>query len=81
MKIHAVDTRGHLMALCASAGNVDDRQAVYELCESVQEITGQNVEVMFADQGYTGEAVQDDANWKRLKPVRCWGKSQDTPSI
>ena len=50
------------MALCVSAGNVDDRQAVYDLCESVQEVTGQHVEVMFADQGYTGENVQDDAN-------------------
>ena len=50
------------MALCVSAGNVDDRQAVYDLCESVQEVTGQHVEVMFADQGYTGENVEDDAN-------------------
>lgn len=67
MKIHAVvDTIGHLMALCVSAGNVDDREAVWELCESVQKVTGQNVEVMFADQGYTGEAVQDDANWNTI---------------
>ena len=70
MKIHAVvDTLGHLMALCVSAGNVDGRAAVWELCESVQEVTGQNVEVMFADQGYTGEAVQDDANWNTIDLV------------
>lgn len=67
LKIHAVvDTLGHLMALCASAGNVDDRAAVWELCGQVQEVTGQHVEVMFADQGYTGENVQDDANWNTI---------------
>jgi transposase len=70
LKIHAVvDTLGYLMALCVSAGNVDDRAAVETLCESVQEVTGQNVEVMFADQGYTGENVQDDANWNTIDLV------------
>ncbi len=68
LKIHAVvDTFSHLMALRASAGNVDDRAAVWELCESVQEVTGQHVEVMFADQGYTAEAAQAGARVKSPK--------------
>ena len=62
-KVHAVvDTMGHLLSLVVSAGNVDDRQPVYELCEQVQALTGDRVITMFADKGYTGEAVQDDAN-------------------
>lgn len=63
-KLHAVvDTIGNLMALCVTAGNVDDRCAVEELCEQVQALTGENVRVMFADQNYSGEAVKDDAEF------------------
>ena len=65
-----------------TAGNVDDRKPVYDLCEQVQELTGDNVLTIFADQGYTGEDVQDDANDNIIKlvvmkkpeatlPVRC----------
>jgi transposase len=62
-KVHAVvDTMGHLLSLVVSAGNVDDRKPVNDLCEQVQELTGDRVITMFADQGYSGEAVQDDAN-------------------
>jgi transposase len=62
-KVHAVlDTMGHLLSLVVSAGNVDDRKPVYDLCEQVQTLTGDRVITMFADKGYTGEAVQDDAN-------------------
>jgi transposase len=53
---------GHLLSLVVSAGNLDDRKPVYELCEQVQALTGDRVITMFADKGYTGEAVQDDAN-------------------
>jgi transposase len=97
----AVDTMGSLLALLVTAGNVDDREAVFELCDAVQTLTGEAVAVAFVDQGYTGENAQDDANWSgielvvvskpevvkgfvllpkrwvRLKPVRCWGKSQE----
>jgi transposase len=61
-KVHqVVDTMGHLLALAITAGNVDDRQPVYDLCEPVQEVTGDSVLTMFADGGYTGETVADEA--------------------
>ena len=69
-KVHAVvDTMGHLLSLVVTAGNVDDRKPVYDLCEQVQELTGDNVLTMFADNGYTGEDVQDDANDNIIKLV------------
>ena len=69
-KVHAVvDTMGHLLTLVVTAGNVDDRKPVYDLCEQVQELTGDNVLTMFADNGYTGEDVQDDANDNIIKLV------------
>ena len=51
----AVDTLGHLLALCVSPANEDDREQVEELCEQLQEATGENVELTYVDQGYTGE--------------------------
>lgn len=37
---------GHLLALCVTPATTDDR------AESVQQETGENVEVTFVDQGY-----------------------------
>ena len=55
-KVHAaVDTLGHLLALKVTAADQQDRAQVAELTEAVQETTGQNLEVAFVDQGYTGE--------------------------
>jgi transposase len=55
-KVHAaVDTLGHLLALRVSLANEDDREQVEELCEQLQETTGENVELAYVDQGYTGE--------------------------
>lgn len=55
-KVHAaVDTLGHLLALHVTPANEQERAQVAELAEAVQEVTGQNVEVAFVDQGYTGE--------------------------
>jgi transposase len=55
-KVHAaVDTLGHLLALRVSPANEDDRQEVKELCEEIQRATGENVELAYVDQGYTGE--------------------------
>jgi transposase len=66
-KLHAVvDTLGNLMALCVTAGNVDDRKPVEDLCEQVQALTGESVRVMFADQGYTGEVVADEAEFQGI---------------
>ena len=61
-KVHAaVDTLGHLLALHVTPANEQDRDQVAQLTQDVQEATGLNVEVAYADQGYTGEAAQEQA--------------------
>lgn len=58
----AVDTLGHLLALVVTSANEQDRSQVGELCEQVQEVTGETVEVAFVDQGYTGDTPAEEAN-------------------
>ena len=54
-KVHAaVDTLGHLLALRVSQANEDDRKEVGKLSEEIQQATGENVELAYVDQGYTG---------------------------
>lgn len=54
-KVHvAVDTLGHLLALRVTAANEQDRAQVATLTAAVQEATGQNVQLAYVDQGYTG---------------------------
>jgi transposase len=61
-KIHmAVDTLGHLLALVVTPASAQDRAQVKELCQKIQEKTGDSVEIAFVDQGYTGEQARDDA--------------------
>lgn len=61
-KLHmAVDTLGHLLALKVTAANEQERTQVSALAADVQEVTGQNVELAYVDQGYTGEQAEDDA--------------------
>jgi transposase len=61
-KVHfAVDTLGHLLALCVTAANEQDRAQVAELAERVQTETGETVEIAYVDQGYTGENAADAA--------------------
>lgn len=61
-KVHAaVDTLGHLLALKVTAANAQDRAQVSALAQAVQEVTGQNVELAYVDQGYTGEQPAADA--------------------
>jgi transposase len=55
-KVHAaVDTLGHLLALHVTAADEQDRAQVDTLAEAVQQITGEQVELAYVDQGYTGE--------------------------
>src|SRR3954454_8355856 len=55
-KLHlAVDTLGHLLAPRVTAASENDRAAVAELAEAVQDATGENVTLAYVDQGYTGE--------------------------
>lgn len=61
-KVHmAVDTLGHLIELTVTPANEQERSQVKQLCEAVQLATGENVEVAWADQGYTGEQTKQDA--------------------
>jgi len=61
-KLHAaVDTLGHLLAVKVTAANEQDRAQVGELAQAVQAATGDNVQVAFVDQGYTGEQPAADA--------------------
>ena len=58
----AVDTLGHVLALQVTAADEQDRAQVDQLAQAVQETTGQTVEVVFVDQGYTGaDAAQQAA--------------------
>jgi transposase len=72
-KVHlAVDTLGHLLALHITPANEQDRAQVGELAAAVQEVTGQNVQVAFVDQGYTGDepAQAAQAQGMRLEVIK-----------
>jgi transposase len=65
-KIHiAVDTLGHLLAAHVTPADEQDRAQVEALAATVQEVTAQRVELVYVDQGYTGqdpaEAAQEHA--------------------
>src|SRR5919109_1595992 len=61
-KVHlAVDTLGHLLALCVTAANEQERAQVADLAARGQEVTGETVEIAFVDQGYTGPETASDA--------------------
>lgn len=61
-KVHAaVDTLGELPALSVSPANEDDRERVGELAQEIQQATGENVEMAYVDQGYTGEKASEAA--------------------
>lgn len=61
-KIHAaVDTLGELLALSVSPANEDDREQVDKLAGEIQQVTGENVELAYVDQGYTGENASEAA--------------------
>jgi transposase len=67
-KVHAaVDTLGHLLALCVTAADEQDRAQVSELAERVQAETGETVEIAYVDQGYTGENAADAAEEHGIK--------------
>src|SRR5215217_5798598 len=72
-KIHAaVDTLGYLLALRVTPAAEQDRAQVEELARSVQEDTGESVELAYVDQGYTGEesAEAAKASGIRLEVVK-----------
>ena len=57
----AVDTLGLLLVVHVTAANEQERAQVATLAQAVQEIAGDQVEVAFVDQGYTGEQADLDA--------------------
>ena len=55
-KLHlAVETLGHLLALHVTPANAQDRAQVGVLVAAVHDATGEPVELVSVDQGYTGE--------------------------
>jgi transposase len=61
-KVHAaVDTLGHLLALHVTPASEPDREQVEKLAKAIQEATGDNVELAYVDQGYTGEQPAEAA--------------------
>jgi transposase len=61
-KIHiAVDTLGHLLTLHVTAADEQDRAQVQKVAQDVQKATGHSVELIYVDQGYTGEQAAEDA--------------------
>ena len=72
-KVHlAVDTLGHLLALCVTAASDQERAQVAALATRVQEVTGDTVERAFVDQSYTGDdpAADAQAHGIRLEGVK-----------
>ena len=61
-KVHiAVDTLGHLLALKVTPASEQERAQVGALAAQIQQATGDNVELAWVDQGYTGEQPAQDA--------------------
>ena len=61
-KVHAaVDTMGHVIALLVTPADEQDRDQVYDLCHQIRKVTGDRVDVVLADGGYTGEQAETDA--------------------
>ena len=66
-KVHMmVDTLGNLLTLHVTPADGQDRAQVGGLCEAVQEATGESVELVYADQGYTGEETFDEAAGRKI---------------
>jgi transposase len=61
-KVHmVVDTLGLLLTLHVTPANEQERAQVGLLAQQVQDITGDNVEIAFVDEGYTGPQARSDA--------------------
>jgi transposase len=55
-KVHAVvETMGTLLALAVTPANEAERRQLSALAQRVQEVTGETVEVLYADVAYSGE--------------------------
>ena len=68
----AVDTIGDPLALLVTPANEQDRDHMQQLTQKIQEVTGEPVEVAFADEGYTGEKAAQAAEGEgsRLEVIK-----------
>ena len=67
-KVHlAVDPLGHLLALLVTPANEQERAQVATLAKTVPEVTEQNIEVAFVDQGYMGDEPAEAAQQQGLR--------------
>lgn len=58
-KVHvAVDTLGCLLSIVVTPASAQDRDAVGQLCQDVQDVTCDRVKKAYADGGYTGPNAQ-----------------------
>jgi transposase len=72
-KIHAaVGTLGNLLAVKTTPANEQERAQVAKLAKKIQKVAHENVELVFVDQGYTGEdaAQQAEQEGIRLEVVK-----------
>ncbi len=61
-KVHmAVDTLGHLLAVHITPASEQERGQVAELAHQVQTVSGEQVQVAYVDQGYTGATPRQAA--------------------
>jgi transposase len=67
-KVHAaVDTLGYLLALHVTPADEQDREQVEVLAKAIQEATGENVELAYVDQGYSGEQPAEKAKKRGIR--------------
>src|ERR1700677_11363 len=67
-KIHiSVDTLGHLLTLHVTPADEQDRTQVKKIAQQVQKVTDKSVELIYVDQGYTGEKPVEDAEKQGIK--------------
>jgi len=69
-KAHAVvETMGTLLALAVTPANEADRRQISALAQRVQEVTGDTVQVIYADAAYTGEETAAAAQEQGLRLI------------
>lgn len=69
-KVHAaVDTLGLLLTLVVTPANEQERAQVEVLAAAVQAVTGEHVEIAFADQGYTGQPAAEAAEQHGIRLI------------
>lgn len=62
-----MDTLGNLLALHITPADEQDRERVEALTTAIQQATGENVELAYADQGYTGKQPEADAEARGIR--------------